>query len=1186
MLSRLGTFWLFVKVKYQATKCILVLVVMCIQFIGSTYSQPPSVSWQKSLGGTGGDNANTSQQTTDGGYIVAGVSASNNGDVTGNHGGQDVWVVKTDGIGNIQWQKSLGGTANEIAASIQQTSDGGYIFSATTESNDGDVSGNHGARDFWVVKLNTTGNIQWQKCLGGSQNDRSSCIQQTSDGGFIVSGTVQSTDGDVTGNHGFYDYWIVKLDAAGNMQWQKTLGGSGDDNSLSIRQTTDAGYITTGYSISTNGDVTGNHGDWDVWLVKLNGTGNIQWQKCLGGINAEAGYSVQQTADGGYIIAGFSTSNNGDVTGNHGAQDYWIIKTDSNGNIQWQKSLGGSFNDGATSIKQTTDGNYVIAGYTASTDGDITGNHGAQDFWIVKLATCTQAPASPAAINGNTSPCQGATVTYSITDVIGATGYTWTVPTGWSISAGQGTISLNVTPGNNSGNITVTAINNCGNSAPQIIAITVTPLVVPTLSIIANSTSICTGTSVTFTATPANEGPSPVYQWKKNGVNVGTNSTTFIDATLINGDIINCTLTSNASCANPVVVTSMNITMVVSNVITPVVSISSSASTICTGASVTFTATAVNGGTLPVYQWKKNGINVGTNSTIYIDASLVTGDIITCTLTSTASCANPITAVSSGITMTVITVVVPSVNISTATTSICSGVNAVFSATPINGGTSPTYQWKKNSVNTGTNNSTYSDASLNNGDVITCSLTNNDGCASPATVTSSGITISVTPSVVPNVTITASATNICAGATVNFMATPVNAGASPVYQWQKNGVNVGTNSANYSDAILNNGDIIVCELTSNATCAVPAVVTSSGITIVVNAVVSPSVNITASATTICTGTTVTFSAVAFNGGTSPVYQWKKNGVNVGTNVNSYSDGFLSNGDMITCELTSNQNCVTATTSMSNSITITVSTAVVPTVNISSTATRICSGDEIVFTATALNAGSNPVYQWKVNNINAGINNPVFTTSGLQHNDRVHCVITASVNSCSTGDFSSNVIAISHYPVTNIVIIPADTMVSLGTQIQFTAIVNGNIQFYEWAPVSGLVNASTLSPVTIPVNQETVYKLRVVSTDGCDEEKTAIVKVFYDLHIPSSFTPNKDGLNDVFKPARLVALDYFKLEIYDRSGQLVFLSTDPGNGWDGKVKGKDAAIGVYIWQCYYQFRNKSLEYQKGTVTIFR
>ena len=412
-----------------------------------------AIQWQKSLGGSLGDFAYSIQQTSDGGYVVAGESGSNNGDVSGNHGLNDYWVVKLNETGDIQWQKSLGGSNNDFGYSIQQTSDGGYIVSGTTAANNDEVSGNHGGYDYWVVKIDDTGAIQWQKSLGGSGNDDAASIQQTTDGEYIVTGASASNDDEVSGNHGGYDYWAVKLTDTGAIQWQKSLGGTGNDYGYAVQQTTDGGYIIAGYSGSNDSEVSGNHGIYDYWIVKLNDTGAIQWQKSLGGDTIDNAYSIRQTSDGGYIVAGFSGSNDGDVSGNHGSYDYWIVKLNDIGTVQWQKSLGGSGMDEAYEIQQTPDGGYIVAGYSNSNDGDVSGNHGGYDYWVVKL-TCG---ISAGTISGSASSiCTDSSVTLTDASAGGA----------WSVSNGNATISGGMVTGVSAGMDTAiyTVTNTCGTA--------------------------------------------------------------------------------------------------------------------------------------------------------------------------------------------------------------------------------------------------------------------------------------------------------------------------------------------------------------------------------------------------------------------------------------------------------------------------------------------------------------------------------------------------------------------------------------------------------------------------------------------------------------------------------------------------------------------------------------------------
>lgn len=344
-----------------------------------------NLEWQRALGGTNADVAYAIQQTSDDGYIVAGYTLSNDGDITGNHGGFDCWVVKLDAAGTMLWQKALGGSQADQAQSIKQTTDGGYIVAGWTGSNDGDVSGNHGNNDVWVVKLDPAGAFIWQKALGGSSYEQATSIQQTSTGGYILAGQTDSNDGDVYGNHGSMDLWVVELVATGNLLWQRALGGSLNDGARSIQLTSDGGYIVAGSAFSNDGDVSGNHGNGDQWVVKLDAVGNLVWQKCLGGGSGDVANGISETNDGRYIVAGSSLSNDGDVSGTHGSGDAWVLMLDAAGSLAWQKCLGGSDGDVSSTIQQTSDGGYFVAGSTSSNDGDASGNHGDLDFWVVKL---------------------------------------------------------------------------------------------------------------------------------------------------------------------------------------------------------------------------------------------------------------------------------------------------------------------------------------------------------------------------------------------------------------------------------------------------------------------------------------------------------------------------------------------------------------------------------------------------------------------------------------------------------------------------------------------------------------------------------------------------------------------------------------------------------------------------------
>jgi len=377
-----------------------------------SFSQP-AIEWQNTIGGSGEDDALCIKQTADKGFIIAGFSNSNaSGDKSENNkdvtlATSDYWIVKTDSDGNVLWQNTIGGSADDLIYSIQQTSDGGYILGGRSSSNiSGDKSENNMGidYDYWIVKIDAAGSVQWQNTIGGDHNDELYTVVQTSDGGYILGGSSESnTSGDKTeDNCGpftyFNDYWIIKTDDHGNIQWQNTIGGDGIDGLFSIHETTDGGFILGGYSDSdSSGDKTekyiGTVRHTDFWIVKTNSTGNIQWQNTIGGDGAEGGpVRVQQTTDGGYIVGGLSISNiSGDKTENNWdvstqTADYWIVKLDPVGNIQWQNTIGGSGDDVFFSIEKTTEGGYILGGMSSSgISGDKTENcFGYADYWIVK----------------------------------------------------------------------------------------------------------------------------------------------------------------------------------------------------------------------------------------------------------------------------------------------------------------------------------------------------------------------------------------------------------------------------------------------------------------------------------------------------------------------------------------------------------------------------------------------------------------------------------------------------------------------------------------------------------------------------------------------------------------------------------------------------------------------------------
>ncbi|MBL4657021.1 MAG: T9SS type A sorting domain-containing protein [Flavobacteriales bacterium] len=356
------------------------------------------IEWQRTIGGNSYDHLNSIEQTDDGGYILCGYSGS---DSTGeknenSQGGIDFWVIKLDALGQIQWQNTIGGSSADEIHEIRQTEDGGYVAVGDSYSGiSGDKTENSvGDYDYWVVKLNSAGVITWQNCFGGIDEDIPYCIEQTSDGGYIVGGWSRSdSTGDKTEwSRGDKDYWVVKLDSIGIIQWDKTIGAFSRDEAYDIHQTSDGGYIVGGrsYTDSTGDQTEMGDGSVDFWVVKLSSTGELVWQNAIGGAGSDWLYAIHPTSDAGFVLGGYSNSGiSRDKTEvSRGGSDYWVVKIDSLGVVQWDKTVGGAGNDVLRSIWQTTDGGFILGGFSDSDiSGDKTENSkGDIDYWVVKLS--------------------------------------------------------------------------------------------------------------------------------------------------------------------------------------------------------------------------------------------------------------------------------------------------------------------------------------------------------------------------------------------------------------------------------------------------------------------------------------------------------------------------------------------------------------------------------------------------------------------------------------------------------------------------------------------------------------------------------------------------------------------------------------------------------------------------------
>jgi len=305
--------------------------------------------WNRAYGGGAWDEGRSIVQTSDGGYAVAGATKSFGA------GDWDVWLVKVDSSGNVQWDKTYGGPSSDWASAVIRTNDGGYALTGSTHN------WGAGIADVWLVKVDSSGNVQWNQTYGGTNGEKATHIIKTSDGGYAMAGNTYSFGA------GDSDFWFVKVDLDGNMQWNKTYGGANFEECMSFVETLDGGYMLAGYTASFGA------GNWDFWLVKVDSYGNEQWSETYGGTSFDRAWSILQASDGGYVIAGHTMSFGA------GSEDMWLVKIDSDGVMQWDETYGGPSRDRAYNILRTSDGGYAVAGMTMSSGA------GNEDMWLIKL---------------------------------------------------------------------------------------------------------------------------------------------------------------------------------------------------------------------------------------------------------------------------------------------------------------------------------------------------------------------------------------------------------------------------------------------------------------------------------------------------------------------------------------------------------------------------------------------------------------------------------------------------------------------------------------------------------------------------------------------------------------------------------------------------------------------------------
>lgn len=353
-----------------------------------------SIVWAKSFGGSADESARSIINTSDGGFAVFGFTSSMDGDVTDKTSIEnDYWLLKFDAEGELEWNKTYGGSADDRGQAAIQTRDGGYAITGYAMSDDGDASLNRGFHDNWVLKLDAGGNILWERSFGFSGHDHSYDIIETDDGALLFIGFLDLTAARADGyeakgvnlsRHGVGEFWCSKISANGELLWQSYFGGTNNDRAHAVTPSPDGGFVLAGFTESTDFDISDPRGSYDFWVIKLTTDGSLVWEKNLGGSGIEIASDITAAPLGGYLVTGHSFSSDGDVSQNSGEADIWVVKLSETGELLWENSFGGSAFDAAESISPTRDGGFLISGTSRSSDSNLI-NEGENDLIALKI---------------------------------------------------------------------------------------------------------------------------------------------------------------------------------------------------------------------------------------------------------------------------------------------------------------------------------------------------------------------------------------------------------------------------------------------------------------------------------------------------------------------------------------------------------------------------------------------------------------------------------------------------------------------------------------------------------------------------------------------------------------------------------------------------------------------------------
>lgn len=867
-------------------------------------------------------------------------------------GYEDSFVARFYPNGIRKWGTYYGGSETEFNYGCTLDRDGnlytcGVTYSGNNISTPGAYQvGAAGNGDAFLGKFSSDGQIVWGTYYGGNlaENGLGVCADTLnniilvgntkSHGGIATPGAHQENYGG-NGPNSSGDGFIARFNTGGQLQWGTYYGGSDGDNtdgcvcsnSGMIYVTGDTGSpdnISTPGSFQPVKDV-----GTDAFFSKFNMAGIRMWGTYYGGNLEDHGWACDYDPRGRIFFCGYTASTVNISTPaafqpfNNGYWDVFLARFDTNGSRVWCTYYGAYWADYGWTLAVDTNDRQYVGGQTQSTTNMASqvahqtvfgGPH--SDGFMVKFTDCVNPHSGP--ISGQANVCKNSTETYSIPPIYKVYTYNWEVPPGASIIAGQNSPSITVSYSDTaiSGNITVYATDHCGIGDTATLLITVHSNPLPVIS---GSSAVCRNTLSTYTT----QGGKSNYLWTCSpGGSIMTggsisDSTAGLSWSTTGQHYVSVTFDNANGCPVPPAAI-MPVTVGAGPLLTNM----PLSENLCSGDSTRILLTTNQPGT--TYTWTASGSSPDVTgfsggSGEYINQELINTGTASATVTYTITthfdgC--------DGLPVDYVVTVIPlspvGVSIAASQNPVCSGTSVTFTATPVYGGTIPAYQWKVNGISTGTNSPFFVFSPVN-GDVVTCLLLSSESCTSVNPVQSNPVTMVVNAHLPAGITIAASDNPFCPGSPVTFTATPYNGGSNPSYQWKVNGINAGTNSTLF---IYNpvNGDVVSCVVTSSDPCTTGNPATSLPLTMIVNTSLPAGITIAASANPFCPGSSVTFTATPYNGGSNPSYQWTVNGINAGANASVFSYN-PSDNDSVWCVITSNLSCVSGNPASSAKITM-------------------------------------------------------------------------------------------------------------------------------------------------------------------------------------------------------------------------------------------------------------------------